>query len=202
MKQLAVVVLAAAIVTSACATTVAGVAVTPSESRTRIAHPSLPFTPTYTERWNRRNDGSSFEPCTAHIADDLEAIGIDASTMEDAAISDSPNYRGCNWELMRRPGDSPGTALNYATQAVSNQRNLPFYKEGHDEMRWGPDQVIDGRVFGVADAPHDDFLVAFESGTALVITSVKIDRRSHRSPSEERERAMKFALLAATKAPR
>ncbi|GAA4383435.1 hypothetical protein GCM10023147_02660 [Tsukamurella soli] len=169
------------------------------------AAPPLPFAPTIAERWNRRNDGTSFEPCIAYSANEALALGMDPRTLEDAAISDSPNYRGCHWELTRRDGDSRGRWWNWVSQIVGNQPPLTSYKASHHEYAWVSDRFVDGRTFALGNrrtTQSVECYVVFTSGTALVGTAVNFETASRRTQAEECDRAFRIAALAASKAPR
>lgn len=190
-------------VTELCATGCAQSVVGSAVPGAGLATPQavLPFTPSVAERSNRRNDGTSFEPCVAHSPEEIRVLGIDQATMRDAASADSQNYRGCRWELSRRPDDRPGHWRNWVSQLVGNQPPLPIYKQGHEEIRWGPDRVSGGRTIAAGTSRSDECVVVFSSGRALVVTLLTLDTET-RTQTSECARAFRFAVLAASKAPR
>ncbi|MDP0398946.1 DUF3558 domain-containing protein [Tsukamurella strandjordii] len=169
----------------------------PSPSQIGLSSAPLPFTPTIQGRTNERNNGSSFEPCTAYTPEELRALGIDPATVEDAAISNSPNFRGCHWSGIR---ESPTDRdyLNYS-QIVGKRITLEAYKREQDFRTWLPDRTVQGRRLAVATTPNDCTAV-FLSEAAVVITGA-LPLRASPGLTRECDAAIAFAALAISKAP-
>lgn len=138
----------------------AGVRQTDSHGR------ALPFHTTYPNRWNSGNDGTSYEPCTAAKAPLLESLGLDPSSVEDAAAADFQTARGCGWRVR-------GERSSTVDQFVGNQPRLVEYKvKNSSTVMWQDDILIAGRTIGIGrdlGSPTCDTYV--ESGKSLVITS-------------------------------
>ncbi len=162
---------------------------------------SLPFTPTIAERFNPRNNGSSFEPCIAYTASELAALGLSPLTQRDAAVSNAPNYRGCQWDLTTAADEASNRGLNWVSQFVGNQPSLSAYKSAHDNVRWQADLVVGGVAIAVGSSRPGECGAVFRSGQSIVVTLVEFDS-STRSLSGECDRAVRLAALATTKAPR
>ncbi|GAA4392099.1 DUF3558 domain-containing protein [Tsukamurella soli] len=192
--QLAVCVVLTATV-GGCTTTIPGepIAAKGSAVASQTAgSPPLPFAVTFTERWNHRNDGSSFEPCTAYSSAELRSIGIDPASVSDAAGHDSPNIRGCHWKR----GDAG------PSQFVTNPAGLDRYKRLQRDKRWSPDTIVNGRRIAVATGDDDTCGAAFESQRALVVTLITAyPQRTGRSLDEECAWVVRFASMAAARAP-
>lgn len=174
---------------SGCATEVEGESVAGPVTSSAI---TLPFVPTISERSNERNSGSTFEPCVAYSDEEMRSIGADPRTMSDAAISDSPNYRGCHWE-------TPGRVGLYS-QIVGDEVSTDEYKRKQYYRQWQPDRIIGGRTVIVAIERPEGCFASFMSERAMVHSSF-----SSRTPSEglraECDIAIKWATLAIAKAP-
>ncbi len=180
---------------SACATTVSGVAVPGAQLS---APASLPFTPTISERTNDRNNGSSFEPCTAYSAAELQVLGIASESATDAAISDSPNYRGCHWN------STLGHDSTYS-QTVGNGTTLEGYKQKNSDRTWQVDRVINGRMVALTvDPPSRGCAAVFMSqhGTVVTLAMLAGDREPEPDFATECDAALRFTELATRKAPR
>ncbi|GAA0995816.1 hypothetical protein GCM10009551_061450 [Nocardiopsis tropica] len=188
MKPVRFCIVLAAAATAACA--VAGDPIPAIDVST-----SLPVVPTISERVNGRNDGTTFEPCTAYRAEELIPLGIAPSSISDAAFSDSPNYRGCGW-------DSPDRTLKFS-QVVGDEKTLDNYKKKHSNRSWQPDRSVNGRTIAVAPDSNDGCIAVFMSSEAIVGTVVGVTSARPPSPGlqEECDKAFAFASLAASKAP-
>ncbi len=166
----------------------------PSRGAARSA-PALPFVPEFSGRTNNRNDGSSFEPCTAYTSAELRAFGADPTTIQDAAFSESPNFRGCSWTSTDR--------IIRLSQVVSNQGTLAEYKVKQGRRPWQADLPIAGRTVAVAPERPEGCMSVFESGTALIITAIRVAEGG--SPSTglktECDTVVAWATLAIAKAP-
>ncbi|NDZ93274.1 DUF3558 domain-containing protein [Streptomyces sp. SID6673] len=125
----------------------------------------LPFDNTFSDRWNSSNDGTSYEPCTVDKRK-LTGIGIDASSVRDAAIVDGQSLRGCRWKYL-----PPKTTFQDIYQAVVNSESLEWYKI-HNSIGniWLPDRVVDGRSVGTASDKSGGCIAYLQSGAAAVIT--------------------------------
>lgn len=188
------VVVAVAMLVSACAVSVDGEAVPERGPATTSARP-LPFVPKYEGRTNERNDGTSFEPCTAYSDDELRALGADPRTLEDVMISTAPNYRGCQWQ-------SPdGTA--FFSQELGNETSLAAYKAKQSRRPWQPDRVVNGKTVILTTERDAGCFASFMSQNAIIHSAYTVG--SMRSPSrglvDECNKAIEWATLAISKAP-
>jgi hypothetical protein len=176
-----------ALLTSGCGEPISGDA-----SAIPPANPSvsLPFRQLFLERTNERNDGTSFEPCIVYRSDELLALGIDPTTIEDAAISRGPNFRGCHWRM----------PASYTSQIVVGRGSLPHYVRSHAEVEWRPQIQAHGRTIAYGSQGPDQCMAAFKSEAAIVVTSVSW-WFAGKWPGTACEWVVKFASLAASKAP-
>lgn len=157
----------------------------------------LPFTPSIAERTNDRNDGTTFEPCVAYSAGEIEQLGSVYRSVSDAGFSDSPNFRGCNW-------DTPGNSGQLG-QIVGNESSLANYKAKQSNRPWQPDRQIGGRTVIATAEPHiNGCYASFMSQKAIVHSSYRTTSAGVPSPGlvEECDKAIAFATLAISKAPR
>ncbi|MDP0398944.1 DUF3558 family protein [Tsukamurella strandjordii] len=171
--------------------------VPPAASPSRATASQLPFTTTVEGRTNERNDGSSFEPCTAYTAQELRALNIDPFSLADAAKSRSPNFRGCEWTSVKA-GPSDRNYLNYS-QIVGKRITLDDYKREQSFRPWQPDRIVMGRRLAVAPTKYD-CTAAFISEAAVVITGT-ITPYPSSGLVRECDAAVAFATLAISKAP-
>ncbi|GAA0996017.1 hypothetical protein GCM10009551_061900 [Nocardiopsis tropica] len=169
----------------------------PTMSQTGPPTAPLPFTPAIQGRTNERNDGSSFEPCTAYTAQELRALNIDPFSLADAAKSRSPNFRGCEWTSVKA-GPSDRSYLNYS-QIVGKRITLDDYKREQNFRPWQPDRIVMGRRLAVAPTKYD-CTAAFISEAAVVITGT-ITPYPSSGLVRECDAAVAFATLAISKAP-
>lgn len=131
----------------------------------------LPFETVHSRRWNRGNDGTSYEPCTALTVGDLRALGIDPSTVRDSAKTNGQTLRGCDWDYM----DSVLRGTWFVAQIVGNAPGLAEEKRmtASDTSVWRDDVLVDGRVVGVLTRPRAGNCTTYvQSGRAAVNTIV------------------------------
>ncbi|GAB3125578.1 hypothetical protein GCM10027289_00050 [Tsukamurella serpentis] len=155
----------------------------------------MPFVPRFAGRTNERNDGTSFEPCTAYSDAELRSLGVASQTLSDAAISESPNYRGCHWQ-------SPNGSGRFS-QIVGNEKSTSDYKAKQSARPWQPDRVVNGRIVIVATELGDGCLASFMSRNAMVHSSFRVTSPGKPSADlvPECEKAIAWATLAISKAP-
>ncbi len=190
--------IAGAVLASSCAVSVAGEAVPAEDAVSRAAaasSPPLPFIPEFEGRTNNRNDGTSFEPCTAYTEDEMRALGADPSTIKDVMISVSPNYRGCRWR-------SPDRVATFS-QTLGNEKSLDVYKAKQSWRPWQPDRVINGRRVILTTEREDGCFASFISENAIVHSAYSVAVFGKPSPGlkVECEKAIAWATLAISKAP-
>ncbi|CAM3907038.1 DUF3558 domain-containing protein [Tsukamurella strandjordii] len=156
---------------------------------------SLPVVPTISERVNGRNDGTTFEPCTAYRAEELIPLGIAPSSISDAAFSDSPNFRGCDWLSPDR--------ITFISQILGDEKSLDNYKRKHSYRKWQPDREVNGRSIATATDSNDGCIAAFMSMEAIVVSGIRTSTAGRPSPGlkQECDKAFAFASLATSKAP-
>lgn len=209
MQRIPGLLIACTLLTTACATEVGGEAVSaPSSSvpsfptGAAVSPPSptaspLPFTPRFKARTNERNNGSSFEPCTAYTADELIAIKIDPTTLSDAAKSDSPNFRGCDWKSL----NSAQNARDYLdySNIVGKRIALDDYKREQSFRQWQPDRTVGGRRLAVGTTSYHCVAVFISQQATIISTAQAL----HPSPGLVREcdAAVALATLSISKAP-
>lgn len=96
----------------------------------------------------------------------LESLGLDPSSVEDAAAANFQTARGCGWHVR-------GERSSTVDQFVGNQPRLVEYKaKNSSTVIWQNDMLISGRTIGIgrdSGSPTCDTYV--ESGRSLVITS-------------------------------
>ncbi|MGZ9825512.1 DUF3558 domain-containing protein [Tsukamurella ocularis] len=182
---------------SGCTVAVAGQAIPAEGAGTQISKAStdaLPFTPRFGGRTNERNDGTTFEPCAAYSDEEMRALGADPRTLADAAISESPNYRGCHWQT----SDGAGRY----SQIVGNERSTEAYKAKQSYRPWQADRVVDGRVVIVSTEDGGCF-ASFMSQRAMVHSSFRIGSAGKPTVDlvTECDKAIEWATLAISKAP-
>ncbi|TWS18677.1 DUF3558 domain-containing protein [Tsukamurella asaccharolytica] len=186
---------ALALLLSGCAMSVGGHAV-PEPSSVRVANARpLPFTPQYEGRTNERNDGTSFEPCTAYTEGEMRALGADPRTLKDVMVSVSPNYRGCRW----RSADGVASF----SQTLGNEQSLDVYKAKQSRRPWRPDRMIKGRRVIVTTEGSDGCFASFMSEKAIVHSAYSVAVLGKPSPGlvTECNKAIEWATLAISKAP-
>ncbi|WP_415047363.1 DUF3558 family protein [Gordonia sp. (in: high G+C Gram-positive bacteria)] len=128
----------------------------------------LPFKSTFTKRWNNSNDGTRYEPCTALDSSNLYVLGIDSSSVEDAAGTDGQTLRGCRWRYRMRDRNRWSIA-----QVVANSESLENYKHKYSTDYWHPDLLISGRTVGVTESRDlGECMTYVQSGHAGVSTLV------------------------------
>ncbi|WP_259139822.1 DUF3558 domain-containing protein [Tsukamurella ocularis] len=183
---------------SGCAVSVVGEAVPAEGAASRTASTSarpLPFMPKFDGRTNERNDGTSFEPCVAYSDDEMRGLGVDPSTIRDAAISESPNYRGCYWQSPDR--------VSFFSQELGNEKSLDAYKAKQSHRPWQPDRVINGRRVILTTERGTGCFASFMSEKAIVNSAYSIGSRGKPSADlvAECNKAIEWATLAISKAP-
>lgn len=186
---------AVALLLVGCAVTVDGEAVPGGGVTTSSARP-LPFVPKYEGRTNERNDGTSFEPCTAYSDEEMRALGADPRTLEDVMISYSPNYRGCQWK-------SPDRA-SFFSQTLGNEKSLEVYKAKQSWRPWQPDRVIDGRRVILTTERDFGCFASFMSEGAIIHSAYTVDgwdKKPSAGLVDECNKAIEWATLAISKAP-
>lgn len=173
----------------------------PAVGASSVAPPAsskpLPFVPKFKERTNERNNQTTFEPCTAYSADEIRAIGIDPASIKDAAFSDSPNFRGCDWRsLTASPRDRD--YLEYS-QIVGKRQTLEEYRRDQSYRNFREDRIVLGRRI-VVSAMKYDCSATFE---VEATTAVTIVQALYPSPNLTREcdAAVALASLGVSKAP-
>jgi hypothetical protein len=179
--------LVAALLLCGCDETVGGQAVPLPRADPR-AH--LPFPSRFLERTNERNDGSIFEPCIAYSARELRALGIDPGSIEDAAVSRGPNYRGCGWRM----------PASLVSQTVLNQGGLKEYLARDRAIEWQLTRSPELRTLASGSRRVGHCMAVFKSQGAIVVTSVTAWREG-KWPGTACDWVVKFASLAASKAP-
>lgn len=190
-----VILVAAVVLLSSCSTSYAGEAVPEVQYSPGASVSPLPFTPQHAGRTNERNDGSSFEPCTAYTDEEMRSLGADPRTLSDAAISDAPNYRGCHWQT--------ADGIGRFSQIVSNERSIEAYKAKQSQRPWQKDRLIGGRTVIVATERNDRCLASFMSQGAMVHSSFRTGTAGRPSADlvAECNKAIEWATLAISKAP-
>lgn len=153
----------------------------------------LPFVPTIAERSNDRNDGTSFEPCVAYSDAEIRSIGADPAKISDAAISDSPNYRGCHWLSTDEVGRF--------SQIVGNEKSTDAYKSAQSFRPWQPDRVIGGRTVIVTTEGDEGCFASFMSQNAIVHSAYLVLEDPSPGLQRECDIAIKWATMAIAKAP-
>ncbi|WP_231706752.1 MULTISPECIES: DUF3558 domain-containing protein [Tsukamurella] len=187
-----------ALLLSGCAVAVEGEAVVEeSVVKRSVLAPAqpLPFTPQHAGRTNERNDGTSFEPCTAYTDEEMRNLGAEPRTLKDAAISVSPNYRGCHWQS--------GDGIASFSQTLGNEKSLDAYKAKQSYRPWQPDRVINGRRVIVTTEDRDGCFASFMSEKAIVHSAYSVAVFGTPSPGlvSECNKAIEWATLAISKAP-
>lgn len=184
---------------SGCAVSVEGEAVsarkTTSEGTTTSGRP-LPFVPEFEGRTNERNNGTSFEPCTAYSEQEMRTLGADPRTLTDVMISVSPNYRGCRWDSLSK--------VAYFSQTLGNEVSLANYKAKQSRRPWQPDRRISGRTVIVTTEGDDGCFASFMSEKAIIHSAYTVDGAGAKpSPGlvAECNKAIEWATLAISRAP-
>ena len=182
------------LVMTGCAVPIEGYAVPESQAATPLARP-LPFVPKYPGRTNERNNGTSFEPCTAYTEAEMRALGADPGSLEDVMISESPNYRGCQWR-------SPDRVAHFG-QTLGNEESLDVYKAKQSYRPWQPDRIINGRRVILTTEDRDGCFASFMSQRAIVHSVYSIGTRGKPTADlvAECNKAIEWATLAISKAP-
>lgn len=180
---------------SGCAVAVEGHAVPETARATLTEARPLPFTPQFEGRTNERNDGTTFEPCTAYTEGEMRALGADPATLTDVMISVSPNYRGCRWR-------SPDRVASFS-QTLGNEESLDAYKVKQSYRPWQPDRTISGRRVIVTTEGRDGCFASFMSERSIVHSAYSIGTRGKPTADlvAECNKAIEWATLAISKAP-
>lgn len=182
-----------------------------AEPRTEAAHDGvrqtddlgqiLPFVTKHSRRWSRANDGTSYEPCTAVEDAHLLAIGIEPTSVRDAAGTDGQTLRGCTWDAFLVDGRRSWSL----SQFVGNSPSLESDKRRKSSAGdvWLPDLEIDNRVVGVHRwSGGDDCATYVQSGRAAVDTLVLYLGSAHPAPEEICAKAIAFTRATIGKIPR
>lgn len=161
----------------------------------------LPFETTHAHRWNSRNDGTPYEPCTAIGLDDLAVLGLDEKSVRDAAGTDGQTLRGCAW-TSETAGGRPEWSMS---QFVGDSESLASDKSRKSTSIdiWLSDVVLDGRAVGVhrtTNGLNCDTYV--QSGGAAVNTLVMHHGSPHPAPEEICAKAIEFTRVTIGKMPR
>ncbi|WP_424324891.1 DUF3558 family protein [Gordonia sp. (in: high G+C Gram-positive bacteria)] len=179
------------------------VAAAPSSSWIRQQDDSgrnLPFNTVHPHRWSHANNGTDYEPCTALGNSELEGLGINTRTAEDAAGTDGQTLRGCIWQYATSE-DFPQWRV---TQIVGNSPSLAVEKslKSASVNTWLPDRVIGGRQVGVHflnGLQSCDTYV--QSGGAAVSTIAAYSGRGTVPQTEICDRALVFTAATISKMP-
>lgn len=133
----------------------------------------LPFTTQFPDRWSKLNDGTAYEPCTALNSRELTDLGLNPTSVRDAAIANHQTARGCSWELI-------GSPTSIASQDTGNSPPLSAYKRQNVILiDWEPDIILDGRIVAIGTwKDQTSCTTNVQSGSAIVTTSVSILRAS------------------------
>ncbi|MCK0439856.1 DUF3558 domain-containing protein [Gordonia alkaliphila] len=159
---------------------------------------ALPFSSTFTDRWNEANNGSQYEPCTALVPSELGSVGVDSGSVRDAAGTNGQTLRGCTWDY-RATADGQRWAVS---QTVANSSGLAAYKEKYSMDHWMEDLTVYGRVVGVTDSPDlGECMTYVQSGQAGITTLVIHHRPPHPPVSEVCDRAIAFTKATIDKMP-
>lgn len=176
---------------------VSTVAGSPAEN----ARSSLPFVTEHAHRWNSRNAGTAYEPCTALASAEIIKLGIEPSSVHDAAGTDGQTLRGCAWRYMRTSKKEWGWSVS---QFVANSPSLAADKQRYslaDDI-WLQDAVLDGRTVGIhRTATLSDCDTYVQSGAAGVHTLVMYIGPTPPPPSEICDRAIAFTRATISKMP-
>lgn len=191
-------VLACAVLVVSCAVSVPGEGVSDERAVKRASASArpLPFVPQYEGRTNERNDGTTFEPCTAYSDNEMRALGADPRTLKDVMISVSPNYRGCRWQ-------SPDGSA-YFSQTLGNEVSLEVYKAKQSRRPWRSDRLIDGRTVILTTEGDDGCFASFMSENAIIHSAYTVDGWGAKPSTglvAECNKAIEWATLAISKAP-
>lgn len=129
---------------------------------------SLPFKTVFPNRWSFRNNGTSYEPCTAVSSKALRVLGADAASVRDSASADSQTARGCSWTISA--GDVKFASVS---QVVGNSPPLSEYKQARaGTVQWMPDISFAGRPALVGTSLIGECEIHVRSGSAGVGTIV------------------------------
>lgn len=160
----------------------------------------LPFETEHSDRWNRRNDGTTYEPCTALSSDGLRDLGVEPSSVRDAAGTNGQTLRGCQWEYQdSKPDDSW-----FVSQIVGNAESLATEKrtKSSDSYVWRDDVLVSGRVVGVLARPTwDNCSTYVQSDRAAVNTIVFDYGTSPLDMDEACDRALEFTRATIDQMP-
>ncbi|MFZ2242569.1 MAG: DUF3558 family protein [Gordonia amarae] len=152
----------------------------------------LPFTTTFPDRWSTKNDGTTYEPCTALTDAELSSVGIDPATAQDVALANYQTARGCVWlyhgQTMGRVSHFTGDKPTFNEQRKNRESYILSY-----------DTMIEGRQ-ALVDARHSMCTITVESEDAPVSTLVT---RTWRPPpiAELCAQAIAFTKLTIPKMP-
>ncbi len=125
----------------------------------------------------------------------MRALGADPGTLKDAAISVSPNFRGCWWQSPDR--------VAFFSQTLGNEKSLDIYKVKQSYRPWQPDRIINGRRVIVTTERDTGCFASFMSEDAIVHSSYRIGSAGKPSAGlvAECNKAIEWATLAISKAP-
>ncbi|WP_157851011.1 DUF3558 family protein [Gordonia phthalatica] len=160
----------------------------------------LPFDTKFPDRWNQANNGTRYEPCTALLPTELARLGVDATSVRDAAGTNAQTLRGCEWAY--RGTEVP--ARWFVSQFVGNSVGLEEdkRKKSSETYVWLPDVRISGRTAGVHYTASGRYCVTYvQSGRAAVNTMVSVSGRTPPPPSKICDRALAFTRATIGKMP-
>lgn len=159
---------------------------------------TLPFESTFTQRWNSRNDGSSYEPCVSLDAASIADLQVDPDSVSDAAGTDGQTGRGCYWKFQPEVGD-----LWSVQQGVANSESFDAYKRKNRHRTWQKGISIGGRNIGISGREElGECLTYVQSRDAGVVSIVVHHRRPHPPINEICDRAIAFTKATINKMPR
>lgn len=158
----------------------------------------LPFDTLHHHRWNAANSGTKYEPCTALSVGELDKLGVEPTSVRDAAGTDGQTLRGCIWDYSGNSVVGPWRV----SQFVGNSPSLAadkISKAGASNI-WLADRRFDGRTVGVRSASDGYSCATYvQSGRAAVDTIVSVVGKV--PPSEICDRALEFTRATISKMP-
>ncbi|WP_161895839.1 DUF3558 family protein [Gordonia spumicola] len=160
----------------------------------------LPFSTSFEHRWSSANDGTPYEPCNGISASQLSTLGIDRTSVRDAAGTDGQTARGCRWTSIHN--STEGHWL--WNQTVSNSAGIQEEvrrRSGVDDV-WLDKVTIGDRRVALHTYSSGEFCSAYvESRKAIVITAVSHNGATTASVPELCERAIAFTKATIGRMP-